>query len=153
MRIITQDLSILLPKANESNIVLFTANAYISVKGELVMGRGFARDVKNWSMRKEGFNKIGQQLALYINHLKTYGVVILPSYIGAFQVKTNFNEPASLDLIRNSALMLKAYADKYRTSTYHCNYPGVGFGQLPPKDVHDLLTSLQLPDNIVFYKQ
>ena len=134
-----------------ADLFLFTGNSYINAKGELVMGRGLALEVKN------RFVSVPAIIGSFLrdSHLKIYGVCV-PAYIpeinqgsmgklGVFQVKRHFKDKAELAIIGASVVELKdriQYESYYRN--IHLNFPGTGYGRLKRKDVLPIIS--ELPD-------
>ena len=138
-----------------SVILLFTANSYIDSKGRLVMGKGFAREVK------ERFPGIEEVFGRNLPHLGEYGLFIIPSpqpamvtAIGAFQVKHHFRDPADLTLIQKSIDDLQIEALKHPYLTYFLNFPGIGAGGLG-RYKKKILESMRqkLPGNVIVFEK
>lgn len=134
-------------KFDDANtLFVFTANSTIKGNGDLVMGRGIARDVRD---RLPGIaGKLGM-LVQAQTFPDDYGLIILDFHkhkIGAFQVKTNFREAASPRLIKEAVVKLARWALSHRDVAIHINYPGIGHGRLPVAVVEPLLKDL--PDNV-----
>ena len=128
---------------------LITTNSYIRNDGELVMGRGIAKESKDLF---EGLPlALGNKIEKRCGHLGTYG--IFPSgqnKIVAFQVKTHFKNDAELGLIENSAGQLSKVAKKYSDKRFDLNFPGIGWGGLNEEKVKPILKPL--PDNVHIWR-
>lgn len=124
-------------------LYLITANSSINKRGELVMGRGAAKQAAERipGIAKEAAQKIlewrkksGQQeyLLLIIREPQPlegrYG-------FGIFQVKTEWNNIADLHLISTSLNALRTYAYGRPELFIRMNYPGIGHGHLSRKAV------------------
>lgn len=128
-----------------NDIYLFTGNSYITKNNKLVMGRGAALEVR------DQYINIDSWFGTYIKHLSKYGVLINSDMeLGVFQVKRNFRDSASLELIDYSAEMLSILAHSMPDKIFRMNYPGIGNGGLEFKYVNPLLE--HLPDNVLIYK-
>lgn len=142
----------MLTKVDDPNtLVVFTANSTIRQNGSLVMGRGIARDIRD---RFPGIDaKFGQLVQMQpLND--SWGLLILDyrGYrIGAFQVKTRFNEAASPLLIKAAATKLATWANANSSIVVHLNYPGIGYGMLPEDVVRPLIANL--PSNVHVWKR
>lgn len=137
---------------SKDDIILVTANSYINQKGELVMGRGAALELKNripWISRE-----FGLLIENCCGHLGYYGYLLADNVknktYGIFQVKYHFKDNASLDLIEKSTYELHAYVYNL-PQKISMNFPGIGFGHLSEKDVMPIIE--KLPDNVTIYKQ
>ena len=134
------------------DIFLFTGNSYINKKGELVMGRGAALEVKKHypnipKILGDKIKEIGKRHPVF---RENYGLIILNSGIGVFQVKYHYKDSADLNLINYSAKILSEFAKLKEDKIFHMNFPGIGYGQLDEKDVLPIIE--QLPNNVRIYK-
>jgi hypothetical protein len=141
---------------SKDSTILITTNSFVKYNGELVMGRGAALQLKTMY---PGLAKIfGGMINRYIeiNFDDSYGIFVIvqkmilkgdPQYVGIFQVKHHFKEPASLDLIENSTK--KAIEFFGTTSKVSMNFPGIGYGQLPIEVVLPIVE--KLPNNFTLY--
>lgn len=119
---------------------IFTGNSFLKRNGALVMGRGMAKEVRD---KFPGIDiSIGNAIE---HHLGTY-CLILGSKVGVFQVKYNFTDEASLELIEYAAKKLAREASKSTHKRFDLNYPGIGNGRLLKADIEPLLKPL--PDNV-----
>lgn len=135
------------PRPTGNNIYLFTGNSYITANGALVMGRGAALQVRS---RYPG---IDVEFGDRIEHLSTYGIVVIPKYnIGVFQVKDHFSKAARPDLIAYSAAVLHNWllVEERREFQVHMNFPGIGNGKLEKRQVMPLIEDL--PSNVTVYE-
>jgi hypothetical protein len=69
----------------------------------------------------------------------------------AFQTKTNWRNPADLNLIAYSAGQLDTLARKWKHATFHLNFPGIGLGGLREDEVEPIIRTL--PENVVIWKK
>jgi hypothetical protein len=125
----------------ESDLFLITANSSINKKGELVMGRGIALEVKK---RFPTFPKrAGYEISLATKFHPRYGITEslpgIPSQLRCFQVKYNWHDNANLDLIEYSTHLLSLVVKGGYYSNVHLNYPGIGYGHLSKKQVQPIL--------------
>ena len=125
------------------DVYLFTGNPVRNARGGVVMGRGAARQVRD----------AYPGLDLLIKTHKPVTFVEVPGgdqqYIGWFQVKHHWRDPADLPLISASADMLASIAGTRQHVTFHLNAPGIGNGKLAWDDVLPVLQ--HLPDNVLIY--
>ena len=130
------------------DIYLFTGNPIINARGELVMGRGAARAVR------DAYPGIAYRFGQAPCNLAEQAVYFLDieegQILGVFMVKRHWREPADIEIIRRSVRFL-SYRTIYPEIRYHMNYPGIGNGQLLKSQVEPLLQCL--PDNVFIYKQ
>lgn len=140
----------------KARLILFTANASINSRGELVMGRGAAAEAK--ARYPDLPRQIGRDLLEEYEDHRPYHVWLPPEFgesapsvthVGAFQVKHRWQDAASLTLIRQSAQYL---AELIRGTPWRVamNFPGIGYGRLRRKDVLPLLEAL--PDGVFVYE-
>lgn len=130
---------------------LVTTNSFVRQDGKLVMGRGAAYQATKIF---PAFAQLaGEMIRERKLHLGIYGVIFPLSYIGLFQVKFNWSDQASIELIENSCNQLSLLAQVDHSTEYHMNYPGIGNGRLSTEQVEPLLSTL--PDNVYIwsYKQ
>jgi hypothetical protein len=136
---------------DEADLFLFTANSTLNSKGELVMGRGMAKQVKeriDWLPKDFGddisrFCGSGGEFFLLLPRWKDINV-------GAFQVKFHWKEPADTLLIAASTVVLNWWARSNRSKAIHLNYPGIGNGGLAVEQVEPIIAVL--PDNVTVWK-
>lgn len=135
-----------------ADLFLITTNATITTRGALVMGRGIARQAKE---RFPGLDiALGRQIQALCGNQGIYGLLVSPRWpaakLGAFQVKRHFSQPASLELIRRSAVTLCAWCAEHPTATVAVNFPGIGNGCLRRADVLPIVT--QLPEQVTIWE-
>lgn len=126
-----------------TNLLLFTSNSTLTKEGKLVMGAGIAKETKeNFPM----FPKIlGDKIKAIDKVGRWYGVLVSPNYeVGAFQTKTDWKLPSTLELIEYSTEMLIQIAPNYER--IDMPVPGCGNGGLQYKDVEPIIK--RLPDNV-----
>lgn len=135
-----------------NTIRVFTGNAYITVGGALVMGRGAAKQVL------DTYPGINIDLALQIGGQagKTaapYWLRKAPKHpIMVFQVKHHFKDQASLELILQSAYYLSLFARVMPHMEFQCNFPGIGNGGLDYDRVRGTLETVPMPSNLYYYR-
>lgn len=127
--------------------ILVTTNATIKKNGKLVMGAGAAKQAVNLLGDIDSF--FGDLIKNSTNP-KEYGV-ILGKRFGAFQVKKEFYESASISLISKSLQDLKDLSRMMPLKRFSVNFPGIGNGNLSYEVVKGLIDSYELSDNITFY--
>lgn len=137
---------------HETDAFCITTNSYIRNDGELVMGRGIAKQTK------EIFDGVplafGNRIEEKCGHLGVYGVLPcnrneIDKFV-AFQVKTHFRNDADLGLIDKSASRLSEVAMSYPDRRFDLNFPGIGNGGRDQDEVMPLLKGL--PDNIHIWR-
>lgn len=132
------------------DVYLFTGNRIVRNDGALVMGRGAAREVKdNYPALPFVF---GEKLRNADENTRLLWATVNDAnqYIGWFQVKHHWKDSADLTLIAESAMRLRAVANRNSHWTFHINYPGIGNGHLSERQVAPLINVL--PDNVRVYK-
>lgn len=132
--------------AEHYGVTIVTTNAVVRGDGALVMGRGAARRMATlypWVPYAAG--------ALVENYGNFYGVILLPSNLGIFQVKRHWKNPAEMELIIESSLVLKDLANALPKHMFNLNFPGIGNGGLNRKRVLGEIESI-LPDNVFVWE-
>lgn len=128
---------------DEVDYFIVTTNSFVKQNGELVMGRGIAKQVRD---KFPGIAaELGQAVKDHSEHLGHYGLVATGK-IGAFQVKFHFKDRASLELIAENLYRFAKYAREHSDISFAMNFPGIGNGGLAPHWIKPLLD--QLPDNV-----
>jgi hypothetical protein len=133
---------------DEAGLFLITTNSCINQRGELVMGRGIARQAKEiWPKLPKA---LGRTILEVCGHLGEYGLLISDRWpllkLGAFQVKRHWREKARLSVLQRSAEMLGVWAEAHPKVEVHLNFPGIGHGGLLPQEVLPFIEVL--PDNV-----
>lgn len=129
-----------------------TTNSYIRNDGEVVMGRGIAKQAKQ--LFEDLPLALGNKIEESCGHLGTYG--LMPSnrskidQMVAFQVKTHFKNDADLSLIEGSAKALGQMAYTYSDRRFDLNFPGIGNGGRSQDEVMPIVE--QLPDNVHIWR-
>lgn len=127
------------------DLFCITTNSTVNQKGALVMGRGVALQAK---IKFPGIEKLAAP------KIKSpyYGLVIIPEYnVGLFQVKRDFKQNASLDIIGLSVSRLILWMIQFYTKNKYwplvaLNFPGIGYGKLKKEDVLPIINLL--PNNV-----
>lgn len=120
-----------------------TTNGVINSHGNLVMGRGVAKQA---SLKFPGLSK---ELAALVR-VRGNKLHVLSERKGyrliSFPVKNHWQERADLDLIKSSAEQLLCFTRLNRTCIFLLPRPGCGNGGLDWKDVEPVISFL--PDNV-----
>jgi hypothetical protein len=124
------------------DIYLFTGNPVRRSDGAIVMGRGAARQVRD--------SYPGLDKRIHTHRPVAFTLITDGQYVGWFQVKHHWKEPAQLDLIDISAQLLATIAEGKPHLRFHMNAPGIGNGRLRWSDVEPLLAPL--PENVLIYR-
>ena len=138
---------------SRARIIFFTGNASVKKNGELVMGRGAAKEAEQyfpglaheigqWFTEKDLIEK---RVGIYISSRYQNG-----TFIGYFQVKYRWYDNANLDLIKFSCKELCHCAMEIPEKKIAINFPGIGNGGLDRRDVQPILEDM-LPDNVWVY--
>lgn len=134
------------------DLFCITTNSYIRKDGELVMGRGIARQARD---RYPGLGlALGNAISDAGMHGKVYGLLVSPSWpikkLAAFQVKVNWQANADLDIIKKSAQALWKFATANPDKSIALNFPGIGYGRLDYNNVLEIVK--HLPNNVTLWK-
>lgn len=135
----------------ETDAFVITTNPIINSRGEVVMGRGIAKEAM------ERFPSIGKDFAVALDiagdcfgqapgvgHIGDYGLNSVP--ILWFMVKDHWKHHADLRIIKRSMHMLAAGAMYEPCKRFDLNFPGIGNGRLAREDVLPIIE--QLPNNV-----
>jgi hypothetical protein len=123
-----------------ADLLLVSTNATLNKNGEVVMGRGAAKEAKerfpqlpfDLGMRLRTGGLAGQKYGVLISDITAHG-----TRLGAFQVKYHWQDDADLGLISHSAHALRAIAGDYERIAI--NFPGIGNGRLERSQVEYFL--------------
>ena len=128
-------------------VFLFTGNPVVKQNGAIVMGRGAAKQVRDFY---PGIDiRFGNGIKEFPNHHLLWVSLHEDQHLGWFKVKNHWQSPAEISLIEESSRQLGDIATRYPDKTFHMNYPGVGNGRLHIDQVRGILTAL--PDNVLIY--
>jgi hypothetical protein len=135
----------------EADLFLITTNSTIT-NGALVMGQGIARQARD---HFPGLDKaLGRHILNTCGSLGQYGLLVSSRWptakLGAFQVKTHYDKPASLALIQHSTAALCAWCAAHPTALVCLNFPGIGNGRLLREQVLPIIE--QLPANVTIWE-
>lgn len=143
-----------------ADLFLISTNSMLRRDGALVMGRGIAKEARD---RFPGLDKaLGQQIQKQCGNpsaplrpgLGVYGLLISPRWpaarLGAFQVKTNAMQAASLVLIQKSTTALCVWCQEHPQASVHLNFPGIGAGRLLREKVLPIIE--QLPETVCIWE-
>lgn len=133
---------------HKTDAFCITTNSYIRNDGEVVMGRGIAKQTKN--LFEDLPLALGKKIKSSCGHLGTYGAIPTNrnenDKFVAFQVKTHFKNKATVALIEKSAKKLGRMAFKYEDKRFDLNFPGIGNGGLDESEVMPVVEDL--PQNV-----
>lgn len=127
--------------------VVCTTNACVNGRGQLVMGRGAAKEMADrWQGCAVDFGQLvltkGERGDRWGRKLMRYGFLPHPIWpIGIFQVKWHWSETADLSLVEYSVEKLNEHIEETGEKVL-MNYPGIGLGGLKYVDVRDVVSNL-----------
>lgn len=133
-----------------NSVVCVTTNGYVNSRGECVMGKGVALQAKKryprlakvlGTMIKYGGNHAREALGVDAQGEERKLVI--------FPTKHVWFRPASLELIRESAELLRLFAVNHPERTYYLPRPGCQNGGLKWAEVGPVLREVGLPENVV----
>jgi len=123
--------------------LLVTTNSFIKKNGSLVMGRGFAAQIRD---TYPGISEIfGNMIIKTCGHLGCYGIIFHGKF-GAFQVKYHYMQPAEIELVQRSTELLITIANRQSTKLFGMNCPAIGNGKLQIEVIHPIIE--KLPNNV-----
>lgn len=126
------------PILKETDAVCFTSNGIVKRNGELVMGAGCAKIIRD---RFGCARFFGNQVSRYGNHVFALQPKkdLRPFYILSFPTKHHFRDPSDPELIRQSAREAVETADRLHLKRVFLTRPGCGCGGLNWVDVEQIL--------------
>jgi hypothetical protein len=127
--------------------ICITTNSYVKLNGELVMGRGCAKEAR------DRFPDIAKRLGTvyYQTRFEKFPPVIILKdlRIIAFPTKCFFKHPAKLDIIENSCKQLMYNIEARGIKEVYLPRPGCGYGALSwEKEVKPLIATF-LDDRVI----
>ena len=138
---------------DKADLFLITTNSFIKKNGELVMGRGIAKEAKDRFPQLPVY--AGKIIKEKCGHLGVYGFYVSRHWpltkIGLFQTKRHWRDNASIDLIKMSLTGLDFWLIGREDKIVCLNFPGIGNGGLERDQVLALLEFL--PDNVKVYER
>lgn len=138
----------LLQQMHAYHYLLVTTNSFIKKDKTLVMGRGFAEQIKN---AYPGIDRIfGDLVNRSCGDQGFYGI-IFHGKLGAFQVKYHYMKAAEVELVEKSTEMLINIANRQPNKLFGMNCPAVGNGKLHIEVVHPIIS--KLPDNVHVWRK
>ena len=129
-----------------NEIFMFTANSTIRENGNLVMGAGCARSVRDFY---QGVDKLFGKKIVHLQEFNVTFVKWKEQWIGAFQTKLHWQKQSPLYLVKDGVEKLARIANERPQWTFHLPCPAVNHGGQSVEDVLPLLE--QLPDNVIVY--
>jgi len=127
---------------------LVTTNSTINRFGNLVMGRGAAKQLCEHCPKVA--KALGDKIRGSDYYIQDSGLYVKKSRLWAFQVKRYWKQKANPFLIRTATMILIAKAKNNPSKEFHLNFPGIGNGGLPINQV--LPTVQELPDNCFVWR-
>lgn len=131
----------------QKKYVCITVNRFVKRDGNLVMGRGCAKEAK------DRYPDISKRLGtIYYQNIKEkYApVIVLPDLrLIAFPVKDHFMNPAKLEIIENSCKELMNVIEIRKIKEVYLPRPGCGVGRLDWGRVVKPVISQLLDDRVV----
>lgn len=133
----------------DTSLFLITTNPIVNAAGELVMGRGIAKEFK--SRFPEGPKIFARTLQAYKDLQAGHNVGMVRNeqifgkqQCGWFMTKDHWYNEARLDIIERSVSELNTMAPMFLS--IDLNFPGIGNGRLDRKDVLPIIE--RLPNNV-----
>lgn len=129
-----------------NSILLFTSNATLNSRNQLVMGAGSALSFKIL------YPALPSLLGEKIKGEENYGCIILKELgLGCFQTKRHWRDNSTLQIIQNSTNKLLFWIDEHNYERQIAlPFPGIGKGGLSEEEVIPIISVL--PDNVIVYK-
>ncbi len=131
----------------DGNAICITTNGFVKKNGELVMGRGIAKQAsERWPWLP---NTLGQLVVKHGNHVHVVeGISHELETIFTFPVKHNWFEIADIELIKRSSDELMNWVELLNYDEVLLPRPGCGNGKLDWEDVESEIEPI-LDDRIV----
>jgi len=138
----------LLDNSYRYNYLLVTTNSFIKKDKSLVMGRGFAKQIKT---AYPGIDMIfGDMVTRTCGDQGFYGIIFYGK-LGAFQVKYHYMKAAELELVERSTQLLLAIANRQPNKLFGMNCPAIGNGKLDIELIDPIINVL--PDNVHIWRK
>jgi len=138
----------LLEQIQSYNYILCTTNSFIKKDESLVMGRGFAKDIRDMYNGIDGI--FGNLISSTCGHLERYGVLFY-GHLGIFQVKYGYMNSADIELVKYSTEMLINIANRQPNKLFGMNCPAIGNGKMHITIVDPIIS--ELPDNVHIWRK
>ncbi|KKL16757.1 hypothetical protein LCGC14_2492410 [marine sediment metagenome] len=129
-----------------AEVVLITTNGIVKKNGEAVMGRGCAREARDYF---PGISlKLAEYLTQYGNRPFNLGhwdypkLSTIQKWIWTFPTKHNWRDNSDLDLITASARHLIQMANKFEVTTIVLPRPGCANGKLSWEVVQPIIADI-----------
>lgn len=136
----------------KTDLFLVTTNPIVNAKGELVMGRGIAKQMADSfpgaAKKFADITAIGRALGWPWVYTCYYEPMFGRQTTGYFMVKSHWKEPAKLPIIMRSTADLMDMAGQYER--IDLNFPGIGNGNLSRELVLPIISAL--PDNVYVWE-
>jgi hypothetical protein len=148
--------------------VCITTNSFVKTNGELVMGRGFAKqmadlypqlafhagqEILKWNQEFNTWDGLDERVGTpdpygFLHLTRSHTCVIRPHRIHLFQVKKYWGDDATLELVKRSVDMMQAHVRGTERfgRTFALNYPAIGNGKLKKSEIEPIIATL--PDNV-----
>ena len=147
----------MLKHLKDIDLLCFTANGVISAHDKLIMGKGFAKQVRD---QFPGIDAaLGRKIKMLgISGIQMFGLISVPAQnnyhsgtfqIGAFQTKGDWRDRSTYDLVRFSTERLNKYATENPEVRISLNYPAIGLGGLHKDLVYEYVRIL--PDSVTLW--
>src|SRR5260370_53282 len=138
---------------DKADLILVTTNGYVKDNGELVMGKGAAKEMATRfpETPKTFGTAIKESVFEFVTNF--YGIIILHGYfprLGIFQVKNHWRDPARLNYIEANVKELIDTFNIFQWERVAMNFPGIGNGRLKREEVLPIIS--KLPDTVFIYE-
>lgn len=139
----------------KTDLFLVTTNPIVNRNGELVMGRGIAKQMadrfpgaaKEFAIQTAIGRTTGNPFVSTLYYESVFG----KQTVGYFMVKAHWKEPAKITIIMQSTAALIRLANRSKLmQRIDLNFPGIGNGKLDRDYVKPLLD--YLPDNVYIWE-
>jgi len=139
-----------------ADLLLFPANGVV-LNERLVMGAGFAKDVKLKFPEIDAMfgERILDGTFRFEKNAFLYGLLICEHEdgwkVGAFQSKLHWQDKSNLNAIKAASDYLAEWCEMFPNTSVHLPFPGIGFGGLHPEIVKPFLD--QLPTQVTIWQK
>ena len=134
-------------KQNQNMAICVTTNGIVTKYNKLVMGAGIAKDARD---RFKGIDfKLGELVKKYGNipfYLDDIGIITFPT-------KHDYRFNSNIELIKNSAKIIKLMVESGTFETIYSPWPGCGNGGLSKDFVRPILEEIWDSDDFVIVEQ
>ncbi len=128
---------------NHPSIVCITTNGILNNKKELVMGAGIALTAK------QKFPELPKRLGILVGLYGNLPFYLAEENIVSFPTKYDWKDYSDLELIENSAYLIKMMIDLNGWPNIYSPWPGRGMGGRTKEEIQPILEKIWADDRFI----